>query len=493
MNETTKNIIYVMLQQSLLLVLPLLTLPYVSRVLGPHDIGLAGYSNSVLLLFVNIALLGSELYGVREIAKAKNDKEKLAQVFSGIFFLRVLLLFTALVIYFVCIYFLFDNRFIFYLQSLNLIAYMVDVNWFFQGMEQFKKILMRNIAVKLISFLSIFIFVRDRSDLYLYVAITAVSILSGNALLIINIKKYVPKFGKVSAAELRDHMRYMLSLFMAGFSIMIYLLIDKIMLGFFSTPSAVGYYEQGQKIVNVAVNLVSAFCTVLLPKSSFLIAGGNENAARRLVNQSIVIINFIILPVCTIFFAVSSDFIPWFLGDAFQDSVIIAQVLAPIIYIKAIGIMFGAVYFIPKAMNREYTFPLVIGAIVNVGLNLALIPVFGATGSASATLATESLILLIQIVILRKVIDRRYLMKHGFLNYALASVIVMGAVLWCRPVWHFESRFANVVCYSAASAIGYVILLIAMRDKLLKALIAKFFKMHIRRSPGRRYQKEEVK
>lgn len=139
MSSTSKNISYVILQQFILLFLPLLTIPYVSRVLGASGIGVVSYTTSIVMLFINLALLGSELYGIKETAKVKDEKKKLSHIFSEIFFIRFSLLLIATVIYFILTYSYFDYKFIFYLQALNLLAYMLDINWFFQGMEQFKK------------------------------------------------------------------------------------------------------------------------------------------------------------------------------------------------------------------------------------------------------------------------------------------------------------------------------------------------------------------
>ncbi|MBY0213505.1 MULTISPECIES: oligosaccharide flippase family protein [Priestia] len=493
MNSTVKNIIYMVLQQFILLFLPLLTIPYVSRILGPSEIGIVSYSNSIVMLFINFALLGSEYYGVREIAKVKDDRVKLTHMFSEIFTVRLTFLTGSLLIYLILSYVYFDSKLVFYLQCINLLAYMVDINWFFQGMEQFKKILIRNIIIKLIGFISVFIFIKDESDIYIYIIILALTTFLGNIFLLFNLPKFIDSVKKTSVAKSLFHVRNMLSLFMAGFSIMIYILIDKIMLGMLSTTAEVGYYEQGQRIINVAVNVVAAFNVVMLPKATQLINEKDNKSLVALLNTSILNIAFIVLPIFTTFFVVSSDFITWFLGDQFQRSVFVGQVLAPLILIKAIGIMFGAVYFIPLEKNKEYTLPLVVGAIVNIVLNVVLIPGFGSKGSAFATLLTELIILLIQLYYLRKIIKVKQLVQDGILKYIGSSAIIMISLIELQKVWSFTSKFENILIYSVISVVLYIILLVLFRDKILNTFINKFLKNRVHKVYNQLFHRGSMK
>ncbi|WHX80044.1 flippase [Priestia flexa] len=470
MSSTSKNISYVILQQFILLFLPLLTIPYVSRVLGASGIGVVSYTTSIVMLFINLALLGSELYGIKETAKVKDEKKKLSHIFSEIFFIRFSLLLIATVIYFILTYSYFDYKFIFYLQALNLLAYMLDINWFFQGMEQFKKILYRNILVKSLGFISVFIFVKDKNDVYIYVLILSLSILLGNIFMWINLKSIVGSFTKVSMNKIKQHSVSMLALFMAGFSIMIYMLTDKIMLGIFSTTEEVGLYEQGQKIINVLVTIVTAFSAVMLPKAAQIIKKGNMGEISRLINQSISIISFVVLPICIIFAIVSSDFMPWFLGPGFEKSTIISQILVPLIFIKAIGVMLGSTYFIPMDKNKEYTLPLVVGAILNVVLNLFLIPKYGAVGSAISTLSTELLIFLVQLILLRKIISYSYIFKNGFFKYIIASLFIIFAVIICREFVSISSNFMSTIFYVLVSGVIYVGMMLILKDKYTQSI-----------------------
>ncbi|MED4288145.1 oligosaccharide flippase family protein [Priestia megaterium] len=471
MSSTTKNIFYVILQQFILLFLPLLTIPYVSRILGPSGVGVISYSTSIVMLFINLALLGSELYGVKETAKVKEDKKQLSHIFSEIFFIRLSLLLLATIIYFTLAYFYFDYKFIFYLQAINLFAYMIDINWFFQGIEQFKKILYRNILIKTLGFISVFIFVKSKDDLYLYVIILSLSILIGNGFMWLNLKSIVGSFKRVTTAKIKYHSISMLSLFMAGFSIMIYILTDKIMLGIFSSTTEVGLYEQGQKIINVLVTIVTAFSAVMLPKAAQIIKNGKMNQVSALINQSISIISFIVLPICTIFLLVSANFMPWFLGEGFEKSTIISQLLTPIIFIKAIGVMLGSTYFIPMEKNKEYTLPLVVGAVINIILNLILIPYYGAIGSAIATLFTELMIFIVQLIFLGNIISYASLFKNGFLKYVCANMVIVIIVMLCKTIININSNFFNIVLYGVMSGLIYIIMMIVLKDKYIKSVL----------------------
>ncbi|PMC37357.1 hypothetical protein CJ195_11395 [Bacillus sp. UMB0899] len=470
MSSTTKNIFYVILQQFIMLFLPLLTIPYVSRVLEPSGVGIVGYSTSIVMLFINLALLGSELYGVKEVAKVRNDKGKLSQIFSEIFILRLSLLVFATIIYISMTHFYFSNKILFYFQAINLIAYMIDINWFYQGMEQFKKILYRNLLIKSIGFISIFIFVKDKNDVYIYAIILALSILIGNSFMWFKLMTFVGSFKRIAVRNIKKHFTKMLALFVAGFSIMIYILTDKIMLGILSTTTEVGLYEQGQKIINVLVTIATAFSAVMLPKAAQIIKEGKLKDISKLINQSISIISFIVLPICIIFLLLSSEFIPWFLGEEFQKSTTVGQILAPLIFIKAIGVMLGSTYFIPMEKNKEYTIPLVAGAIVNIVLNFILIPQYGAMGSSISTLLTELMILIIQLIFLRNIISLTTLIKKGLLKYIIANIVMVVIVLVCKTFIHIQSDLLNILCYGLLSVFIYLILMVIFKDQYTKSV-----------------------
>ncbi|MGG3640563.1 oligosaccharide flippase family protein [Bacillus gobiensis] len=481
MNSTTKNIYYVILQQFILLFLPLLTIPYVSRILGPSGVGVVSYSTSIVMLFINLALLGSELYGVKEIAKVKEDKKKLSRIFSEIFIIRFSLLCLATIIYFLLTYIYFDFKFIFYLQAINIFAYMIDINWFYQGIEEFKKILYRNILIKSLGFISIFILVKNKEDIYLYVIILSLSILVGNGFMWIKLNSIIGSFESITLLKLKYHSKGMIALFMAGFSIMIYILTDKIMLGVLSSTVEVGLYEQGQKIVNVLVTIVTAFSAVMLPKATQIINRGNLKDISRLITKSISLIIFSVLPICTIFLLVSSSFIPWFLGEGFHKSTIVSQLLAPIIFIKAISVMLGSIYFIPLEKNKEYTIPLIVGAIVNMILNLFLIPYYGAIGSSIATLSTETIILIIQLILIRKFLCYSTIVEDGAIKHISANFILVMIVVCCKKIIFFNSNFYNVIFYGSLSVGIYLVSLIIMKDKYLKLLITKITNKFIKK------------
>ncbi|RPK15249.1 oligosaccharide flippase family protein [Priestia endophytica] len=465
MTKLKKNFILVLIQQFFLLGLPFLTIPYISRVLGPEGVGLYSYSFSIVTLFINIALLGSQLYAVREVAKVKDEHSKLSKVFSEIFIIRTGLILVSLVVYLGVVSFVSADNIIFLLQALHLIGTLFDITWFFQGIEDFKKVVTRNIFIKLLGFLSVFIFVKDEDDLIIYTLIMAASVLLGNIVLFYKLNSKVTFKFFIKSCTIRKHIKHMVILFIPSFSVMIYSVLDKTMLGSLSTTSQLGFYEQGSKLVLMIFSIVGISGTVMLPRSSALIADNNLKKLYDTLKYGINLTLYLVIPLTLGLIIISEDFVLWFLGNDFQPSASIVVLMAPIIIFKSIGVIFGSWYFVPMEKNKEYTLPIVLGAILNFILNLVLIPEYKATGAATATLITELIILIIQIYFLRSILDIRDILVKGVLKYLLISGITVCIVnLFVNYLG--SAGLISIILKVSFSISIYGLVLFVIRDKL---------------------------
>ncbi|MHC5529885.1 flippase [Priestia megaterium] len=472
MSRLKKNFLLVLLQQFFLLGLPFLTIPYVSRVLGPHGIGLYSYSFSIVTLFINIFLLGSQLYAIREIAKVKEDKNMLSKVFSEIFLIRTILLILALIIYWITANLIGRGNSIFIWQSLHLVGALFDITWLFQGMENFKKVVTRNLFIKLVGFGSVFLFVKDENDLILYTLIMAFSIVLGNLALFYRLKEQVILKISLSKISLKRHLKQMIILFIPSFSVMIYSVLDKTMLGSLSTTSQLGFYEQASKIVLMIFSLISVSGTVMLPRNSALISSKNFERLFQILQEGITYTAYLVLPLTFGLIIIAKDFVLWFLGPDFSPSIAVVIIMAPIVIFKSLGIIFGSWYFVPMEKNKEYTLPIVIGAVINFVLNIILIPKYNAIGATVATLITEAIILGIQIWFLRKVLNIKDIFKQAILKYLLIAIF-MAFVSYKITLFYNVSGLTSIILKFIIGVWVYGGILCLIKDKPTLQLLSK--------------------
>jgi O-antigen/teichoic acid export membrane protein len=472
MTTIKKNLFYVLIQQFILLGLPFLTIPYISRVLGPGGVGHYSYSFSYVTLLINVFLLGSNLYGVREIAKAKSNPEQLSRTFSEIFWIRTGLLMLGTLFYVICVLFLWEGDKVFYWQTLHFIAAFFDITWLFQGLEQFKKVVTRNITLKLLGFGSVFLFVKDEQDVVLYTIIMGASVLIGNVALFYRLGRNV-RFTR-SMGDFKPHLKQMFILFIPSFSAMIYSVLDKTMLGLLSSTTQVGYYEQAYKIVYMISSLINISGTVMLPRTSSLIAENQFAKLHQILRDGVTFTLFLVFPIMFGFLVIAKDFVQWFLGNQFQVSGTIAMIMAPIIIFKSLGVIFGSWYLVPMNKNKEYTLPIVIGALLNLILNFLLIPKYGAVGAASATTVTEGVILAVQLWFLKKVINPDWKMKKGIVLYLLASIVMAILIISLSGAWP-TSLLLKIVLKFLFGGMIYILMLLLLREELARNLVKKLF------------------
>ena len=472
MSTLQKNFLYVLIQQFILLGLPFLTIPYISRVLGPQGVGHYSYSYSYITLFINIFLLGSNLYAVREIASVKAEPKELNKAFSEIFLIRAVLLLCANIIYFACVAFIWKGDTVFYWQSLNLIAAFFDITWLFQGLEEFKKVVTRNLTLKLLGFACVFLFVKKQEDLVLYTVIMGASVLIGNVALFYRLNQYVRFTFK--NFKYKRHLIQMIVLFIPSFSALIYSVLDKTMLGAMSTATQVGYYDQSYKIVYTISSLINISGTVMLPRTSSLIAEKRFDKLLQVLRNGVTLTIFLVLPITFGFFIISKEFVLWFLGAKFKPSQTIAMMMAPIIIFKSLGVIFGSWYLVPMKKNKEYTLPIVIGAGLNFVLNLVLIPRFAAAGAAFATTVTEGVILGIQLWFLKDVLKLPLSAKRKIALYVMASAAM--AVITYKVVELFQlSLILSIILKVLAGVIVYLGILILLRESITYELMKRIF------------------
>ena len=293
MSSIKKNFSYNILYQILILILPLITAPYISRIIGPEGIGIYSYTYSIVNYFAMFAMLGMSNYGNRTIAKSRDNPNELNKKFSSLYKMQFITAMISTIIYIFYIQF-FGKQYemYYYIQLIYLISTFFNINWLFFGLEQFKLTVIRNTIIKFILTISIFVFVKHKEDLMLYMLILALSNLLSDMALWPFIIKYV-KFTRTKVKDVIKHFKPDIILFIPIIAISVYKMMDKIMLGNMVNIIEVGLYENAEKIINVPLGLITALGTVMLPRISNLVQKGNVEKSIRYIDKSMEFITFL--------------------------------------------------------------------------------------------------------------------------------------------------------------------------------------------------------
>lgn len=450
-----KNIIYNTLYQILILFLPLVTTPYISRVIGAEGIGVYSYTYSIANYFILFAMLGLNNYGNRSIAVVRDDKMKLSTTFFNIYGLQLLTSLAMVILYFLyALFFISDNLEIAYIQIIFIISTMFDINWFFFGLEQFKLTVVRNSVVKVLTVICIFIFVNDVSDLWIYTTIMALGTLFSQLMLWPFIRRYVI-WVKPTFKEILSHIKPNSILFIPVLAVSIYKIMDKIMLGVLTSPIQVGYYENSEKIINIPISIITALGVVMLPRMTNLIARGDNKNFNKYIEVSLKAVMFIAIGASVGLIAISPNFIPLFLGEGFTKCIAVVSLLAVTVLFVSWANVIRTQYLIPRKKDSIYIKAPLLGAAVNVIANLIFIPKYGAIGAAIGTILAESSVAVYQSVKVRKELDI-YKYLRSSLVYIIPAICMYACIVSLNNIT--ENIMLTLLIQVIVGGITYVVL-----------------------------------
>lgn len=462
--KVIKNYLYNAGYQILNMLLPLITVPYIARVLGAHNVGINEYTNSWVTFFYLMGQMGITLYGNREIAYHRDDIFQRSKTFWEIESLQVLTISLSLIAYLTAVL-LFSTTFKYYflMQGLWIIATGVDVSWYFMGLENFKVTVVRNALVKLASVVLIFTFVKSTTDLSVYILILGGSQLIGNLTLWPYLRRNIT-WVPIRQWRPFKHFYPSLLLFIPTITTQVYLVLNRIMLGHMATQADLGNFGQSDKIVKFVLAIVTATGTVMLPHVANQFAKGDIKGVRNSLYASFDFVSSISIPMMFGLMAISQQFAPWFLGSGFQMSGKIMFIESPIIVFIAWSNVTGTQYLMPINRVKEFTTSVTIGAVSNIVFNVFLISVWGADGAALATVGSEFLVTAAQMVMIRKTISRRK-MFHEIWKYLLAGIVMFVVVE--RVSETIQMTIANLILQVLLGVFMYVVVLFVLRASIL--------------------------
>ena len=458
-----KNYIYQVSYQILSIIVPFITTPYVSRVLGPAGVGTYSYSNSIASYFVLVASLGLATFGQREVAYYQDDLHRRSQAFWEVVVLKTMTSLLALAAYISFLFMIKQNNIVFYIFCLNIIGNLFDISWYFQGMENFQIIVIRNMIFKIINIAYIFCFIKTESDLPFYV----LGICGFNAVNAISLWPIL--YGRI--VWTRDihpfrNLRAVIELFAPTIAFQIYAVLDKTMIGLVDKSGVEnGCYEQAEKIILMAKMLFTSLSTVMLPRMASMLKSGQHKEVKYFLSKACGFDWILGAPVMLGLISISDILVPLFLGPGFEKSVIIMIILSPIIIVTSISGVIGYQYLIASGKQNVYTLIVFFSAGCNFLFNSFFIPKYFATGAALGSIFAEIIIFIILVIYMQ---IQGALKAADVFKYApkpiIASVIM--AILLRVLKQYLPVTWMALFFMVACGAIIYSICLTIFKDEL---------------------------
>ena len=475
-NTIVKNFIYNSSYQLLLICIPLILTPYLSRVIGANGMGTYSYVFTVSDYFALFAMLGIKNHGSRVIAKARDNKKNLSKAFWSIYYIQIITTSIVIIAYILYVIFFCEKSYKIYafIEVLYLLSVAIDFTWFFAGLEDFKNIVVKNTVVKLATIVLIIFLVRDIEDLYKYIFIMSAGYLLGNLSLIRKVTESV-YFIRVDIEDLKSNVKPILVLFISVLAISLYKSMDKIMIKQLGNITQLGYYEYADKISYIQVCLTTAFGTVMLPRMANLSNNIEIDKVKEIVRIAMTGVMCLSIGISLGIIAISDDFVPLYLGQKYECvSNIVKLLVISGIFVSWANVI-RTLYLIPFGKDKVYVKSVLIGAILNVVLNAVLIPFIGAKGAAIATIGAEASVAIYQTICVRNIVCIKKIISD-MLGLIIAGEIMYVCVIALADI--VPNRIVNILIQVISGFFVYgliiVVLLFLFRKDWAKKICKKY-------------------
>ena len=452
---------------------PVITFPYAARVLLPEGIGAVNFLNSIIGYIVLLTSLGIPMYAVKEVAKYRDDKLTRDKITVEIILLSTILCLLGYVAVWLLAEFvpqIHQQASLFYILSLTIVFTSIGVNWFYQGIEDFKFITVRAIIIRSLAAAALFIFVKNPSDLLVYGMITVGSTVGNNFINFIHLRKHIDR-GRINFNELCifRHLKPALQVFILNLIISLYIQLNSIMLGFMSGDDAVGYFTAGTRISHIGLTLISSLGAVLLPRCSHLLKIGDKEGFASVINKSLNITLALSLPMTAGLMLLAAPVTIVFCGGEYMDAIPVLYLNAPvIIFISLTNVMGIQILYAMDKVNLVI-YSVSGAAVLNLILNFILIPSHGVTGAAVSTLVAEFSVLLLQIMCGRKYYPFKISALFSF-RYIIATIIMSMAVY--ATIIQFHTDIMKLISGLSIGFTVYLLTLIIMKDSLVMEMLS---------------------
>lgn len=469
-----KNIFINTAYQIFKVLVPLIVAPYVARALGVESIGIYSFTVSNSAYFTLFAALGTESYGLREIARHRNDFQNRTRIFWEI---SVLSIFTSLIaLFFWGVWILISDKYNLYYGILTfaILGVMFDISWFYSGMEEFKYSICQNVIFRIIGNVAIFIFVKSPGDLWVYILINMLMVFFANASMWIFLPRYVGK-PSIDIHNIKKHLKNTLVYFVPTIATSIYNVLDKTLIGLITNDVREnGYYEEATKIINMAsIVSFSGVNTVIQSRASHLFKEEAYGAIKKHISDSMDYLLFMGIGMAFGLGVIADRFVPLFFGTGFDETAKLIRILVPLVIIIGMSNCIGSQYYIPAGLRSKSARYIIIGAGVNFLLNLCMIPFFKSTGAALSTIIAESIISFLYI----RNCDGFYNVITFFSQIwkKVISAIVMTIII-CLIKLFFDDGLITLIIQIIIGFLVYIFMLVVLKDSFISNIVIPMIK-----------------
>ncbi len=462
--RVVKNYLYNVGYQVLAIIVPLITSYYVSRVLSPEGVGANAFTNSIIQYFMLLANIGIGYYGNREIAYVRDNKQKMAATFWEIQIVKTVMTVVAYLSFVVFMAFYSGNKTYMWAQSINLLAVAFDISWLYQGLEDFKRTVLRNTFVKIISMIAIFIFIKSPKDVALYIIVLALSTLLGNLTLW---PHAVNNYGHVDPGTKLNPWRHFVptvTMFVPQIATQLYVQLNRTMLGLMVNEKAAGFYQYSDNIIKLILAFVTATGTVMLPHVANAFAQHDMEKVHKMLYKSFDFVSALAYPMMFGIAGVSLTLAPLYYSSKYSP-------VGPAMLIESIVILMigwsnviGTQYLLPVNRVKDFTTSVTVGAVVNIIMNFPLIHLWGLNGAMWSTVLSEISVTAYQLFVVRKSLDIRK-MFAGSWKYLLSGIVMFVPVFWLNT--HMKASWLWMLIEILIGIIIYIVMLLLLKPPVI--------------------------
>jgi len=447
---------------------PLITFPYVSRVLLPEGTGKVAFALSIVSYFTIFASFGVATYGIRAIAQVRDDKERLSKTMHELLFINIIsmtIVYVALAIAILVVPKFAMEKELFWVTSLFILFTIMGIEWLYKGLEKYQYITIRTIIFKIASLFLVFLFVKEKSDYIIFAFISIFAIVGSGVLNLINSRKLI-NYTLYSEYEFKKHLKPMFVLFLTSMAIAIYTSLDEGLLGLLSSPEQVGYYNAAVRVKGILFTLITSLGVVLLPRLSYYVENHMETEFHEALAKSTNFIIVIAASVVIFFTLFAKETILILAGENYVASIIPLQIVVWALILSAITNILGIQILLPLKKDKQLLFSVLCAATVDVIANFLLVPKLAAVGTALSVITAELSVLIVQIIILRQYIKILFsgLQLHKII---IALLIAIACALFVREIVVNTSTLIIFLCSSSVFFVAYFIILLLLKEKFI--------------------------
>ena len=449
---------------------PLRTFPYVSRVLLPAGNGKVTFATSVITYFNMFAQLGIPTYGIRLCAQYRDNKYKLSKIAHELLFINLGFSIISYAVLFALIFYVprfREDKMLFAVISLTILLTAVGMEWLYKALEQYSYITIRSIVFKFVALIAMFLLVHKKEDYVIYGGLSIFAASASSVLNLINARKYI-YFKFLGDYNFKEHFKPIMVFFAMSCATVVYTNLDNIMLGFMTNDAAVGYYHAAVRVKALLVSIVTSLGAVLLPRSSYYVQQGKMTEFKRITNKALNFVFLVATPLAVYFIIFAKPAILLLSGTAYEGSIIPMQIIMPTLLLIGITNIMGIQILVPTGREKIVLYSEIAGAVVDIIINLILIPRFASAGAAVGTLVAEVVVLIVQYKALKNELQET-MEKIHYLRLFIG--IAIGTLLSSCVLTVELGNFLTLLVSSFLFFTGYGIYMLVSKEPLFVEIL----------------------